>query len=108
MENTAKYKVKIKFIFDEFNQQNANTVDSQMRLAKKQIEEELWHCIYPLKMHFIVSAEIEDDDDLYVTLSCPELITETTIDNLLLSQHLTNKYQHIGNMSLVNITIMKK
>ena len=109
MSNTEKYKVKIKFKFDEFNHKNASTVDSQMRLAKKQIEDELWHCIFPLKMHLMVNAEIEDDDDLYVTISCPDLITECAIDNLKLSQHLTNKFQHIGdNMELINITIMKK
>lgn len=109
MENTAKYKVKIKFRFDELTHKNATAVDSQMRLAKKQIEEELWHCIFPLKMHLMVSAEIEDDNDLYVTISCPDLVTETSIDNMRLSQHLTNKFQHIGNnMDLINITIMKK
>ena len=93
----STYDFSVTYCVVNFDKATAKDLDNQVTRLKKIYSEELLHCIYPLRMIFNVKSEYADDDNLYITLHCPQLVTEDVINIERIKNHLQNKFAKYAN-----------
>ena len=107
----STYKFSVKYCVVDFDTKTAKDIDKQIQNLKNVYAKELLHCIYPLQMAFNVTAEYEDDDNMYVSIVCNKLVTEDVISTERLTKHLNEKFAKFADglfeLKNINITFIK-
>ena len=88
----STYDFSVKYCVVNFDKSTARDLDNQIIKLKNVYADELMDCICPLRMTFNIGSEYEDDDNLYITIYCPQLVTEDEINIERLKTHLENKF----------------